>query len=913
MAINAPRTLIEQNIPAAAPAAQDDALLAVIIGPDYVVRSYDDDKDVVSLGTYQDADLAVAWPSLGAGEVVDQDFTRVFIDNARLQYFEDLIGSGGVVAPVAGKKNQIESATLIFADGNGFNRSASVPADVKAGDHVRLETGGGDVLNTYVKKVVPETIDDVINAPAANAGNETTQAFSDSITPDGGNTGSITSESVDGSGYDGRADGVISETYTVTVTQASTGGDHTTALLDVVSASGTDDQSGITPSASGVATPIGTRGLTATWTGGDFAVGDEWVITVDQAYTVPGVVAAGDYVGTVDTTYRVRVIRGGDLSGDSLTGAAVEVTTLNGIDASGPHYPVADTPFAIGTLGVTLEFDSSGTSDLVTGDEWTVAVEAEQDGKFSILELTNDLPATHSGEADFDIRISIEKDIEVSENRVGHAPLKNFEQSTTQITLKAGILSTDSRVVDGSGDLVDLDVWFGDAYVTYRALRTIGANVLKSISAGGSPNAAVVAAFGSDDPDGVLNFGVLCALEGAGGTEVRYLAIESDDADGYTAALAAIEEVNPGHGFVPLTNDQAIRQAIKAAVLARSTAEEAKWAVAWFGQDLVTKKAIATADEDGFELQATVEDDPDTSGTQYTLVTDPGGEGQFITNNVKAGDEFRTQYSTDGFGNEIFQTYTIADVLTEESLLLAAGPDVEISLASKYEIHRPLTIAEQAQDYIDRASTLADRRVRVVFPAAPKRAGIAYPNYFLAATLAGLRSDSLPHQPLSNVAVPGWDDLSQAAVAFSSQLKNLLNGGLWIVTQNVGTQGVTGAAFTYRQVTTAVALGEDLRNIEDSIVANIDSITRHIKVQFEGVTGKQNIFPGQLDKLNAQLNAVLESLGAIEDEDQGPQVIRYEITDFRQHAIFRDRVFARADVTVPSPLNDLEITLDLVL
>lgn len=911
MPINAPRTLIEQNIPDEAPPAEDNALIAFVVGPDYAVRKYSDDKDSVALGTYLDADLAVNWPNRGAGEEVDFDFTRAFMENARLEYFEDLVGAGDVYAPVGGTTNQIVATANIFATGNGFTRSATIPTDVKAGDHVRLTTSpGGDILDTFVKAVVAEIIDDVIAAPVASGSNEATQAAADNVTADVGNTGSIGSESVDGSSYDGRVDDQISETYTITVTQASTGGDHTTAIFDVVSASGTDDQTGQAPSASGVATAIGTRGLTVTWTGGDFAIGDEWVATVDQAYTVPAVASAGDYVGTVDTIYRVRVTRGGDMTGNTLTGAAIEVTTLNGIDASGPHYPVADTPLAIGTLGVTVTFDSSGTSDLVTGDVWTVDADAETEGQLNRLALTNDLPATHSGEADFDLRISIVKDIEVSENRLSAPPLVNFEQSATQITLKAGILSSDARVVDGGGNLVDLAVWYGEAFVTYRALKTVSANILNSLTAGGSAAGAVTDFFGTTDSDAVLPFGVLKALEAAGGSEVRFISVESDDLAGYTTALQAVTEVNVGHGLVPLTNDQDVRLLFRSTALSRSSSEEAKWSVAWLGQNLVTEEAVLTADEDGFELQATVVDDPGSSGTQYTLVNDPGGEGQFISNDVLPGDEFRTQYSTDGFGNETYESYTIDQVLTEESLLLISGPSAEISLASKYEIHRPLPIASQADEYIDRASALSHRRVRVVFPANPKIAGVSYPNYFLAATLAGLRSSVEPHAPLSNVAVPGWDDMSEAAITFSNQLNNLLNGGLWIVTQEIGISGVTGAPFTYRQVTTDLS---DLRNLEDSIVANGDSIALQIKRAFEGVTGKTNIWPGTLDKISNQLNAVLESLGEVTDEDIGPQVIDYEILELRQHEIFRDRVFAQVEVLIPTPLNELQIQLDLVL
>ena len=448
----------------------------------------------------------------------------------------------------------------------------------------------------------------------------------------------------------------------------------------------------------------------------------------------------------------------------------------------------------------------------------------------------------------------------------------------------------------------------GTAYVTYRALRTDDANTLQTINGGTDPASVVVSKFGHADPDGVLAFGVLCAMEGAIGTDVRFISVASNDLAGYTAALAAVREVDAGWGIVPLSNDQAIRLLFKSTALARSSSEQAKWSVTFLGQDLVESNPVLTVDADGYELQATVLDDPDTTGTQFTLVNDEGGS--FITSGVRAGDVIRTQYTTDGFGTDIYSEYTIDEVVTNETLRLINGPDSEISLASKYEIHRPLNTQEQAEDFGSRASVLSDRRVRVCFPAAPKRAGVAYPNYFMAATLSGLRSNAYPHQPLSNNAVPGWDDMSQASITFADQLNTLLNYGVWIVTQDIGTAGVTGAPYTYRQVTTDLS---DLRNLEDSIVANGDAIARFVRQQFAGTTGKQNIFPGQLSKIEAQLSAILESLGQVANDDFGPQVISYNIIQVRQHAIYRDRVFAQVRVTVPTPLNELEIQLDLVI
>ena len=66
----------------------------------------------------------------------------------------------------------------------------------------------------------------------------------------------VTTATADASLYNGLADGDINETYTITVTQGSTGVDHTTARLRVLSASGSDDDLELTPSAADSATDV---------------------------------------------------------------------------------------------------------------------------------------------------------------------------------------------------------------------------------------------------------------------------------------------------------------------------------------------------------------------------------------------------------------------------------------------------------------------------------------------------------------------------------------------------------------------------------------------------------------------------------------------------------------------------------
>ena len=67
----------------------------------------------------------------------------------------------------------------------------------------------------------------------------------------------------------------------------------------------------------------------------------------------------------------------------------------------------------------------------------------------------------------------------------------------------------------------------------------------------------------------------------------------------------------------------------------------------------------ASTSSDGEVLLATLEDDPDTSGTQYTLLTVPAGTSRFVTDGVKPKDVIRYLFTTDGFGGTVYTEFVI--------------------------------------------------------------------------------------------------------------------------------------------------------------------------------------------------------------------------------------------------------------
>ncbi len=882
----------------ATPDALVDNLRPLVIGPDYVVRSYEDDKADVSLGEYVDEDLAVNWPGKLTGEVVDQDYTSVKMDSAALLYHLDQNDTETAV----GAPHKIYSATKSWADNGAYARSGSIPCDVKVGDWVRASIGSVSKI-TSVTRLIPDVVPATVDAtPDADGDNVPTDAGSSSAADDVGNTGTATADvstannEDDYQGENVGAHGQMEETYTLTVIAVGaegTGnaGDWSTVELEVTSDSETDPTMTITPIVNTLVS-IGSRGAQVRFnhggSGDDWVIGDVFTVEVVQAYTIPTKAAAGTYTGSTDTTYLVRVTKGG-ASGV----AEVSISTSTATDMSGPHVVTTATPIVIGTKGVTVTL--TGTT-FVIGDLWAIDVTAATTGAIHTLELADELEADLQGDP-LKVELAILKNIDVPKNREGSAPLVNWSQSATQITLESGIESTDERVDDEY-----LEVLIGDAYVTYRALRTAGANVVRDISV----DADVSTHFsGLDLPDAGMSYGLKRGLSNSAGTTMKAISVATDNLAGYQTALNKLREREDIYRIVPLTHDEEIIDACISTALTRSGSSVGRWATVMMSLALSSVTAVVG---EGEQL-ATITDDPDAGGTQYTLVTDE--DGQFITLGVLPGDTLRAIYTTDGFDNPSYTEFVVDAVQSEQVLRVVAGPSVAVNTASKYEIWRTLSEADQAEEWGARTQARSNRRVTSVFPPEPGRAGARVPGYYLACSLAALRGASAPHQGLTNAAVADWDDLEQTSVTFGDLLDDLANYGAYIVTEDPA-----GRVYIRKQLTTDIS---DVKHAEDSATTNCDSISYYFKNLLAAKIGVSNVVPSNLDGMRADITAGINFLktssfttalgGQINDDLN--DVDTNKLLFLRPHATLLDKVVARVKLNLPIPLNNGE--LDIVV
>lgn len=899
--------------------------------------SESDEKALVALGAYDyTQDVDYAYPNRPTGGIVDQDYFKLFIDDVLLQYFEDTIGADSVIAPVAGYKNRIRSSTVNFKDnGTSYPRDAALlDRDVQLGDIVDVRGVVSSVeytLRTSVKAIVGDIVDDEIGDPDADTGNQAAIGAASATIAQNKGPYNCVEASVDPSGYDGLVEGDATETYTITVTKSSVGGDLTTAKLRIRTASGNDEHDNVAPAAAASPTDIGDRGLQVTWdpagspsssmcsasagsqgiSTNDLLAGQEWTVEVEQEFALQTPTSGGDFTGNFDTSYIVEVTRGGLTTAGATAKPQITVSTVHGVDVSGPtNVTSAGSAIVVGSKGVTITFDQT---QLRKGDIWYIAVVGEAEGDMRTLVLNNNLPAELvSGASDLDLTLYIQPEsgyIEVPYKREGFAPLTNYDLgdpglADTGFTVNSGIIAYDATWTD-NGVEQPLDVVEGSLFAEYRAWLPDACSAVLSISDTGDLGDIP----GPLHPDNPLKWAVSKALENSNGTAVKYTAVcNPANTDSWVAVLELLIGRDDIHGLVPLTNSKTIQDLWAAHVDSQSSPEAGRWRTAWFG--LLAEPTVAVVDDttstDEETVLAIVSDDPDISGNQFVILDVPGSNSNFITNGVRPGDIVRYNFSTDGWDTDTYDEYVVDQVLNQDSLRLTAGPGSAVVVAKKVEIWRNLSATELAAQIAQKAGVFGSRRVKAVWPDEVGSGNLTFPGYHMAAALAGYRSGVLPQQGLTNLEIAGFDDVSRTIDLFNKdQLDVMAEAGVLIVTQNED-----GNIFARHAGTTA-GYG-DVLTYEEMVTANVDSMSIVVLRSLEDLIGRSNVTPGTIEIIEVRLEALLSEFKQVQIQHLGGQLIEGEIVEVRQHSLLKDRVVATLTLTVPVPLNNLEVHLQIV-
>lgn len=921
MAYTEPNVLIHQILEPAAVATPREQPAHIAAGYAHLGRYSDaDEKTGIELGYYDDGqEVCQAWPGIPAGGVPDLSYTKLFVDDALLRYFTSSLN----LSTVDGANNEIRSSDLVFK-GNGAEYPLSgifLDRDVKVGDIVRVRAVVDDeesVLWSYVAGFKADQTASDVDTLLYDADNQAAEADPPGeFSKTGGDDNCVDITEIDSSSYEGRPDGDITETYRIRVMEASVGGDATTARLAVTSASGHDDQAVVTPAAFGAPTSIGTRGLTVTWdlaedgcsssaledeiAPNDFVVGQEWTVECGQTFTAATAASGGTYTGDVDTTYVVEVTRGGVFgSGDP---AQITCTTITGGDFSGPtNVPTAGT-YAVGTSGVTIQFTGAG---LCGGDIYYISVSAAEDGNHRTILLGNNLPeeVLDNGATSVSLSLYMRKNIQVPRLREGDESSENWSQVEEQVCIQPGITVYDDEWMS-AGDHVALPLFssetlgYGRMYLEYRAWLPDFCNGVHTLETIGDIDTVIP---GPLTPDNPLKYGVYWAKALSAGVPVRFTGIcDPNDTDSWLQALDYMENRRDIYGLVPVTRSAEVQLAWYGHANEQSSASIGCRRVVWFNQALPTTGVVSDASNssDNDPLLAVVEDDDEVAGTQYTIVRIPAGNGQFVTNGVRAGDVVRLLYSEDAYGNEVYTERIVDEVINQDTLRITIDLGAPVNVARRIEVWRNLNADDQVERAIS-AKAFDDRRVQVVLPDSFQLGSETIDGLFLTCGLAGLASGVEPHQSLTRYPINGVTSVPVMDKFKRSQLNQLADAGFWLVVEDKQ----SGTVWT-RHALTAVTR-DDANYREEAITRNLDNISLQTYDQLLPFLGVANNVETTRTFIRTRLFGLYQAMQTrITNALLGPQLVELRELTVLPHPILKNNVEITTRMSLPYAVNEI--------
>ncbi len=712
MAYTVPRATISQEF-TQLPVFSNQPLPAFIIGPQYSLFRYTNtlEKADTAIGAYVNGtDTDYAYPNLPDGGVADPSYVRVFFESAKAKYFP-LTSLGTVThgdyVTVTSASNKVAFDNVVLATGNAVDRTSVFSnRDVAVGDTIQLTGATSGAITTKIKTLAASNSALVVGTGAADASNYATAMESDASATVNFVSGTANSDiafvsSTSADAYIGHASkAIMADTLSFIVTTA---GNPTNARFTVTSTNGA-----FAP-VTGVAmsSPSGTTGtLTLDNFEGNlakvavtlsnsalFVVGQKWsVAMVAQVDATVVPVGGSTYTSVQDITYKLTVVRGGPFydGTNAATCARVGVTS-NSVDSSGQVNVAVNTFFTVGSYGFQAKFTGGSGVDsgsLILGDVYYIALTAAKPASINIVYTTDTLP-TFVGQVTAQLFLT-KTSVEIPQYEDVSTNDKNWTATADTITIFGDTAIFDSTLVQG-GVPVELAVISANQFVHYRALETVNSTAIQSVST----VTAATDIVGLIDVDNPMGQGLFEAITNAAGVPVYFLTVASDDLAGYQAALDLARINNQVYSFVPLTFDSTIQAAVVAHVNTMSTPENARWRVAWLSAPLVAARATYTTLDGSADIVASVVNNPDTTITDYTKVVAVGAT--FITHGVRATDQVLINFHQDSNGNTLYDTYTIATVVSETTLILSKGLPAAILAGHevKIEIQRVYTKDEQ--------------------------------------------------------------------------------------------------------------------------------------------------------------------------------------------------------------------------
>ncbi|MBQ3342593.1 MAG: hypothetical protein IJG84_11905 [Kiritimatiellae bacterium] len=490
------------------------------------------------------------------------------------------------------------------------------------------------------------------------------------------------------------------------------------------------------------------------------------------------------------------------------------------------------------------------------------------------------------------------------------------------------------------------EVLFADLYLTYRELLTDYADTFHNITGASE----VARSLGTVDPDNPLAMGVYMAAlnaatdDGDEAPPVYFMAVPSDDVDGYSEVLEVATLNDRAYVFAPTTQDEAVLELVRNHVLEMSTKTVKQWRIAAASAKVpeTEAKLSPASNMQGhpyFAIPLKKSGGAETGGSDYNQlrivkstsnVTGNTDIDLRSTNKLVAGDTIYFNPHTNKWGETDWDEYVVTAVINKytvevEGTIDVTGLEADTNnyVPAKIEAFHAYTDYESAEKVASVSKSMASRRMLNVFPPVFRSAipgnqdsydantvhsdGLTMiTGEFAACAVAGLISATEPQQPITNVTVRGIDDIPLTYQKYNkTELDLIASGGTFIIAQDLPGDLV----YVRHQITTAYPDG-NLNTAELSITKNVDSISYAFADTFRPYYGKYNITPELVAILENLAGQLISQFGG-SNSVYGPQLItdQTSIKYVRQNVLMKDHVDVAISLGVPYPCNNIDIVL----
>jgi len=623
--------------------------------------------------------------------------------------------------------------------------------------------------------------------------------------------------------------------------------------------------------------------------------GDYTNLETDEVDDDADIFITGTYTGTKNTTIILKVT----------------TTNTDALNGAGAKIRVSDTAGLLTPTEVTIVTDGGGVA-IGLGLSINIQLGSYSQGFLRVGDIfyTNGYKATTST-TNFDHLIldgPVVDTVLFTDNEVNLATVKvvvpftgevdvtdaadgsAWTADATDVTVDSGLALYDSNRSGGNEWMAYSD-GVGTLHVGYREL-------IPSASGEGiitiDRYSDITTKLGSVSQDNDLAYAANLALSGAQGNRVYALRVDSDDAEGFSEALAKTESTDMVYAFAAITSDSAVNAVVKAHVLDMSSEELKKFRRAYIGTDSPGEYAKLILDSDGDNLQGSF-----TGTDQKTLTT------------VSPGVDFTSLGLVEGVDKVHYvasDAYYVIATISSDVLTLESGPPSSTA-AVDIKIVKADTPKSQAEYIKGISAGLGSRRVANIWleggTVFENGATVTVPNRFVAAEIAGLRSALLPHQGLTRTEITSVTDASKMYTRYNrGLLDEIAAAGTFVITQDVE----SGAVYIRHQLTTDSSNGS--LYYEDNIGVNLDNISFGIKDLLDGYIGHYNVTPSTISEIRNRIYTLLDEATQTDfGTSYGPSLLSFDSLVVEADAVLKDRINVYAQLFMPLPLNNISVTL----